>query len=81
MTERTVSPENILKILQKDVAGLDTVGFDDSLRDKLDLDSLDLSLFFLNVQETYGVQITDDDVAQIDSINSVVGWLREKMMS
>ncbi len=78
MTKQSASPADILAILQKDVAVLKDVGYDDSFRDRLELDSLDLSLFFLNVQETYGVRITDEDVAQLDTINGIVDWLQAK---
>jgi acyl carrier protein len=35
--------------------------------------------FFLNVQEKYGIAISDDEVAQLDTVNDIVAWLNERL--
>lgn len=78
--QHTITSSVILDILKKEISDLAVVDFNASLRRDLELDSLDLSLFFLNLQEEYDVEIVDEEAAKLDSINAVVDWLNQKLI-
>jgi acyl carrier protein len=75
-----VTHQEIMAMLQNGEFSLDTkkLTHDAPLR-RIGLDSLDASLFFLNVQEKYGIAISDDEVAQLDTVNDIVAWLNERL--
>jgi len=71
------TPEDVLNILKREVSltGDVEVGFNTSLRNEAGLDSLDLSLFLLAVQEQYDVKIADERAEELDSVNDVANWI------
>lgn len=42
------------------------------------LDSMDMMNVFLEIEEAFGLKIPDDDIAQLDSIQSIINYLQEK---
>ncbi len=69
----------IMEILAEEVSlGGAKVEDKSSFRDDLELDSLDLSVFFLAIQETYDVEISDNDVAELDTVAQIVAWLSKQ---
>jgi acyl carrier protein len=73
------TPEEVLSILKREVSltGSNPVHFQTSLRNEAGLDSLDLSLFLLAVQEHYDIKIADDNAEKLDSIDDVVHWINQ----
>ena len=71
----------VMEILNREVSltGGQAVAYDTSLRVDAELDSLDLSVFFLAIQEEYDVEVTDEDAAQLDSVNAIVEWLNGRI--
>ncbi|WP_420401441.1 acyl carrier protein [Flagellimonas sp.] len=43
------------------------------------VDSLDMLDFYLNIEETFGIQIPDDDIDKMKSINDILDYLKEKI--
>ena len=41
------------------------------------LDSMDMMNVFLEIEEAFGVKIPDDDIAQLDSIQSIISYVQE----
>ena len=64
----------ILKILIREVSLIEPpkVEYTTSLRQELDLDSLDLAVFMLAVQEKYNVKISDEELEELDNIAEIV---------
>ena len=64
----------ILKILTREVSLIEPlkVEYTTSLRQELDLDSLDLAVFMLAVQEKYNVKISDEELEELDNISEIV---------
>ena len=64
----------ILKILIREVSLIEPpkVEYTTSLRQELDLDSLDLAVFMLAVQEKYNVKISDEELEELDNIAAIV---------
>lgn len=64
----------ILKILTREVSLIEPskVEYTTSLRQELDLDSLDLAVFMLAVQEKYNVKISDEELEELDNIAEIV---------
>jgi acyl carrier protein len=48
------------------------VEYTTSLRQELELDSLDLAVFMLAVQEKYNVKISDEELEELDNIAEIV---------
>lgn len=46
-----------------------------SLLHESGLDSMDMMTLFLEIQETYRIRISDEDVANLNSINDIVDYL------
>ncbi len=64
----------ILEILIREVSLIEPpkVEYTTSLRQELDLDSLDLAVFMLAVQEKYNVKISDEELEELDNIAAIV---------
>ncbi len=56
-------------------AALDTLGFDDDLRETLGLDSLDFLQVVELLSDRTGVRIDEDDYPQLSTMGSAVHWL------
>ena len=63
---------NVLKKIKKEIEIND---YHASLRKEYGLDSLDLQLFFLNIEEKYNVKIENEETTQLDSIEQLTAWL------
>jgi acyl carrier protein len=76
-----ITPEEIFQMLQEqDVSAhvLRGLKFDTSFKEA-GVDSLDTSLLFFSIQEKHGIEISDDEVAMLDSINDISDWLNGKL--
>ena len=49
------------------------------LRDQLDLDSMDFLNFLIGIDERLGVDIPESDYAHLATLDSIYGYLREKL--
>lgn len=61
---------------EADLAGLDP---DESLRDALDLDSLDFLAVVENVAMITGVSVPERDYAAVETFAGFVGYLQQRM--
>lgn len=50
----------------------------DSLRDDLGLGSLDAVLLVLDLEERYGIDVEDDELAALDSVGSLLALVESK---
>ncbi len=50
----------------------------DSMREQ-GIDSLDLMDFYLNIEETYNIQIPDEDVEKLKSLNDFETYVNSKL--
>lgn len=71
-----VSVDDILLILKKVGVSIDVskLKSNTSLRDS-GIDSLDMANIFLEIEEKYSVNIPDNDLDSIDSIDDIVKYL------
>jgi acyl carrier protein len=58
---------------------LDTVPRDADLREELDVDSMDFLNFVISVDEATGIEIPEDDYAQLVSLDDLVGYLEGRV--
>ncbi len=59
-------------------AEFETLDPDDSLREQLDLDSMDFLNVVIGLHETLGIDIPEDDYHRLFTLNDAIGYLREK---
>lgn len=71
--------EKVMEILDREVSLMESIDNNASLRKDAELDSLDLSVFLLALQEEYGVPIPDEDADQLDSVVAIVDWLNNSI--
>ena len=50
-----------------------------SLKDDLDADSVDLMEFVLTVEDEFGIEISDDEIDQLQSVADVLKAIKEKI--
>lgn len=50
-----------------------------SLRDQIDIDSLDFVRLVTRLQETMGVEIPESDYPKLTSLESCIGYFRDKI--
>lgn len=60
-------------------ADLDSVAGDADLREKIDLDSMDVLNFLVTLHEKLKVDIDERDYGRLRTIDGCVGYLREKL--
>lgn len=72
--------EEIMTIVKSGELSLETKNLSTSasLR-KAGLDSLDASLLFLTIQEKYGLQVADEDVARLDTVDAIVEFVNQQV--
>lgn len=58
-----------------------TIAPESSLVDDLGVDSLDLVSLFLDVQDTFGVVIDEDDLGKIVTVKDLVAYIGEQRTS
>jgi acyl carrier protein len=67
----------VVSAIEKNVAGL---SIDDSMMDsalaELGVDSLDVMLVMMDIQEASGVAISDDDVERLITPNQIINFLK-----
>jgi len=75
----TVTVEEIRSIVDEadTMAEMDTLVNDLPLTEQ-DVDSLDMANILLLLEEKYEVKIPDEDLSQVQSINSIVNYLNSK---
>jgi acyl carrier protein len=73
--------QTILDILKREVSltGPVEVTASTGLRREAELDSLDLAVFLLAVQDKYGVKIPDEEVDKLDTIAAITDWMNAHM--
>ena len=49
-----------------------------SLKDDLDADSVDLMEFVLTLEDEFGIEITDEEIDQLQSVGDVVAVVKSK---
>lgn len=59
-------------------AEFETLDPDDSLREQLDLDSMDFLNVVIGLHETLGIDIPEADYPRLFTLNDAIGYLREK---
>jgi acyl carrier protein len=72
--------EAVMKVLgriapEADLASIDPAG---SLRDQLDIDSVDFLNFMIGLHSELGVQIPEADVAKLSSLDGCIAYLLSK---
>ena len=50
-----------------------------SLKDDLDADSVDLMEFVLTIEDEFGIEISDEEIDQLQSIADVLKTIKEKI--
>jgi len=50
-----------------------------SLKDDLDADSVDLMEFVLTLEDEFGIEISDEEIDQLQSVADVVGTIKGKI--
>lgn len=76
----SVKKEEIVEIIKGDVAVLESVevsDFDTSL-DDLGVDSLDLSSMFLDLEETFDIEFSDEEIDELSTINKIIDFINSK---
>lgn len=53
----------------------DTITMDTSLVDDLGADSLDVVELIMSLEDLFGISITDEDAAQLDTVRKIVDYL------
>lgn len=80
-----MTPEDLRKTLLSllaDIApdaDLDDVEDDESLREQLDIDSMDLLRFAQGIHDTLGVDVPEIDQPKLDRLEVAVPWLLERL--
>ncbi|WP_051640636.1 acyl carrier protein [Thiomicrorhabdus sp. Milos-T2] len=76
----TVNVSQILEAIENAnlVADVTALDLDKPLRDQ-GIDSLDFSGVLFNVEEAFGIEIPDDDIDGIQTINQIVTYVNAKV--
>ena len=68
--------ENVRDALaQQFVIDPETITMDTSLIDDLGADSLDVVELIMSLEDLFGISITDEDAAQLDTVRKIVDYL------
>ena len=57
---------------------MDEIGMDASFTDDLGADSLDIVELIMAFEETFGVEIPDDEAEKLAKVKDVIDYLKEK---
>jgi acyl carrier protein len=73
--------ETVLRVLNGIAPEVDAASIDPakSLRDQIDIDSVDFLNFVIGLHKELGVEIPDADVAKLVTLNGCVTYLSEKL--
>ncbi|MFT4753484.1 MAG: acyl carrier protein [Salibacteraceae bacterium] len=75
----TVTIEKLREILEKTSNNLaNEINVGDSMREQ-GVDSLDLMDFYLNLEDEYNVQIPDQDIEKLSSLNDFQAYIQNKI--
>ncbi len=71
----------VFTALRKVAPDIDPAGISssESLRDQTDLDSMDFLNFVVGLHAALGVEIPEADYPRLESIEGIVGYLRERL--
>jgi acyl carrier protein len=85
MTEKTaVSRENVLETIRTELAGFEVKGEDvkgDASFDSLGLDSLDLVELSVRIEDAYGIDIEEDDLKEVWTVDNAIDVVLQKLGS
>lgn len=74
-----VNHEEVIEVLVNSGVAADLEGLTNSSSlTELGVDSLDMSNFFLCLEEKFEIKIPDEDLDGLDSINVIVEYIEEK---
>ena len=86
MSTRVVPPDaelrkTVFAALRKVAPDIDPAGISaaESLRDQTDLDSMDFLNFVVGLHASLGVEIPEADYPRLESVEGIVGYLRERL--
>ncbi len=77
MTEKEIF-DRIVTIIQERQGADFVVTEALSLKDDLDADSVDLMEFVLTLEDEFGIEITDEEIDQLQSVADVVAIIKDK---
>ena len=77
MTEKEIF-DRIVTIIQERQGEYFAVTEALSLKDDLDADSVDLMEFVLTLEDEFGIEITDEEIDQLQSVADVVAIIKDK---
>ena len=78
MTEQAIF-DRIVTIIQERQGDDFVVTENLSLKDDLDADSVDLMEFILTIEDEFGIEISDEEIDQIQSVADVLKTIKEKI--
>jgi acyl carrier protein len=55
------------------------IGEDTRFRDDLDADSLDLYELVMELEDTYGIRVSEEDAARIETVGQAVDFVLERV--
>ncbi len=73
--------KTVFRALRKVAPDIDPaeISSSESLRDQTDLDSMDFLNFVVGLHAALGVEIPEADYPRLESIEGIVGYLRERL--
>ena len=78
MTEQAIF-DRIVTIIQERQGDDFVVTENLSLKDDLDADSVDLMEFVLTIEDEFGIEISDEEIDQLQSVADVLKTIKEKI--
>ncbi len=78
MTEQAIF-DSIVTIIQERQGDDFVVTENLSLKDDLDADSVDLMEFILTIEDEFGIEISDEEIDQLQSVADVLKTIKEKI--
>lgn len=84
MTEQTASRDEIFAKVREHLAAElevdpDEIADDVNFRDDLDADSLDLYELVMELEDTYGVKMSEEEAAGIETVGQAVDFVAAKL--
>ena len=78
MTEQAIF-DSIVTIIQERQGDDFVVTENLSLKDDLDADSVDLMEFILTIEDEFGIEISDEEIDNLQSVADVLKTIKEKI--
>jgi acyl carrier protein len=77
-----VNHDDVLKLVREHLAaelevGLDRIAETTRFREDLDADSLDLYELVMELEDTYGVRVSEEQATHINTVGDAVGFVLE----